>query len=90
MEHEECFENLREIAVRAQFEIKAEAQAIEDYQKDINKVINIFNNTEDEETKEICDFILKTYNEIITDEQNHQLKVMKVYEKITGLKPKED
>lgn len=83
-------ETLLKIAARAEFEVKQESQAIEDYQKDINDLILLREQTNDKEDLDLIQYIIDTYNEIIADEQNHQLKDMEVYSKITGVKPKAD
>ena len=73
--------DILEIAKSAEFNEKAEAQAVYDYTEMLNKIME---SEIDKETKTIA---IETIKEIISDELNHQMKLGELYVLLTGIEP---
>ena len=71
--------NELEIAKSIQFNLKAEAQAIEDYTTLINEVLA------SEIEEEIKQNTIDNISEIISDELNHQMKLGQLYVYLTNI-----
>ena len=76
--------NELELAKAVEFNMKAEAQAVEDYTDMLR--INEQSSLEETDKK----FIKETISEIVADELNHQKKLNMLYTMLTGIKANKD